>query len=219
VTVGDLTGHRVTRATVTIPSFGAWYADVEIDDEGVDVTAAPFASRLTIAGLALVGTLVRAASPYLGALAVRIIGGGAGWRKMVAPVAYQGDGGITLSLVAGDAARIVGERVVVLEDRAIGSAFVREACPASRVLNQLAASAWYVGADGTTVIGNRDATPIASPFVLVSHDGVFARYRIATEIPADWTPGRAFPTTGGMVMAGTVVHTLDGGTLRTDVLA
>jgi hypothetical protein len=219
VTFAELSGHRVTRAALTVYAVGVWAADVALEDEGGGLDVSPFGVTLAIGGSSFVGTLVRAPSPHLGSVTVRIVGGGGGWRGQVEAKAYAAPSGVMLSVVAGDAAREAGERLRLDADRVVGSAFVRERCPAARVLNQLAPGGWYVGADGVTVIGERLATAIGSPFTLVDHLGGFGTYRVATETIGDWTPGRLFAARDGFVTVGSVMHTLEGGTLRTEVLA
>ena len=219
MSIGDLSGHVVTHARVMIPSAGTWMAEATLDDDGAGLSHEPFMATLTLAGTSYVGTLVRAPSPYLGALRVRIVGGGGGWRKVVDALAYQSTAGVRLAMVLSDAAREVGERVRIDVDKAIGDAFVRESCPAARVLHQIAPGGWYVDRDGTTVIGDRDTSAIGTAFDLMEHDGGFYSYRVATEAPGDWMPARRFVAPSGFVSVVSVVHTLEENTLRTEVLA
>ena len=71
----DLSGARVLSATVTIPKFGAWVADVELLSDAT----IPAAAVLTLGDLVLVGAVVRSA-PFASSANARLVGGAGGWR-------------------------------------------------------------------------------------------------------------------------------------------
>jgi len=206
MTWANLNGEQALSARVTIPYYGRWVADV-----AVAISAAtPTRNVLTLGDLALTGYTFRS-SEFAGQFLVRLAGGEGGWGKAISPRSYQGDAGIKLSLVLGDVAREVGETVRIdpAFDVPIGSLYVREAGPASRVLRQLAPT-WWVDPDGTTRVGLRDASAIASHFDVISYDGERGVLEVATEVLADWMPGRTFtaPTLPAPLVVGSVTHSV-----------
>jgi len=141
----------VTRARVTVPAWGRWWADVDCSEEsgldaGDDVT-------LTLGGVGMVGAVVHGGDAY-GRSAYRIVGG-PGWSDAVSEEGYQDDAGVQYSTVIQDVATAVGETVSSLPSTRGGQHFVRRAGAAVNVLQSLVPRDWYVGLDGTTVIGLR----------------------------------------------------------------
>ncbi len=213
----SVNGDRIARGSVTLPLYGAWCADVVLANTG----ALDGLVTVQLGDLTLHGTAIRQAN-FAGALGVRIVGGAGGWRQRVAQKSYQSTSGIRRSLILGDVAREVGETVKVSNDISVGSAYVREAAPAERVLRQLVGRNWWIDDDGSTLVGaTRDASPIKSEFTVIDRQGGKGRLPIATETLDDWTPGRTFsaPTVPDALTISSVTHTItNDGTLRLDVL-
>lgn len=88
-------------------------------------------------------------------------------------------------------------------------------------LNSLAWGRWWIDPDGTTRVGVRASSPVASPFSLTGFDGAKRTAMVATEMPADFVPGRTLktPTLGATLKISCVTHVITKGALRTEVLA
>lgn len=126
---------------------------------------------------------------FAGQREVRLVGGFGGWRKPVSSQAYKNSAGINVSLVLGDVANTVGEKVSVSNDSSLGQHFVREAAKASRVLDQLSGSLWWSKPDGTTVVGDRVTGSVTSQFNIEDEKGDKGSIVVHTEHLADWVPG------------------------------
>jgi hypothetical protein len=70
------------------------------------------------------------------------------------------DAGVKIATVVRDAAELAGETVSLTTTEKTGPGFVRPEGPASRVLELVAASAWYVGEDGVTRLGRRTTSTL-----------------------------------------------------------
>jgi hypothetical protein len=180
-------GGRVVTASVGIPLRGLWQADLTVAIP--DQLASPVA--LTLGNLSLLGAVYRQ-SAFAGQQMARLVGGYGGWRSTVPAQSYQSPAGIKLSTVLLDVAAACGEQVNVQADSTIGTAYVRELGPASRVLGALVGAAWYVDATGVTQIGARTPVAITSPFTVEAWDATKGLLRIATEDYASWMPGNTF---------------------------
>lgn len=212
----SLGGVRITGGSISIPLFGMWAADLTLATND----ALPDAVPLVVGNLTLNGHVYRTAQ-YGGERRARVVGGAGGWRRTISARHYQLAGGIKLSLVLGDAALEVGEDVNVPTDQVIGSDFVRETAPASRVLRQLAGPTWYIDPAGVTQIAPWPTTVVASDFTVTRQDGGQGVVEVATEDPASWLPGCTFsgPTIDGTYTnKGTRIAFDDGGKLRIEVL-
>lgn len=212
----NLDGERVITADVFVPYSGIWVADVTL------ALSSPLAHDvvLQLEGLSLIGHVARAAS-FAGARSARIQGGRGGWGKSVPARSYRSSSGVSLSHVLQDAAIEVGEAVELAVDRTIGTAFVREAGPASNVLRQLVGDGWWMAPDGVTHVGPRATGPITSPFTVISWSGGKGRFDIATETLEDWVPGRTFvsPTVTTPQTIRSVCHRVDNeGVGRVEVM-
>lgn len=206
--------RRAFSLRLTIPERGLWTGDAKLDtgDEFAATTV-----TVTLADLALTGFVFRAGS-YSGTTWLRMVGGRGGWYQEIGSKFYRNPFGLRLSPIIRDAASAVGESVEFESDPTIGTFYTRALGPAVRVLNQLA-TMWFVRPDGVTYIGARTATTIASDFA-VSEEQDLARgaVSIATEFPGQWVPGCTFSSpTIASARASTVMHTLEGDQLRTDV--
>ncbi len=212
----ELAGNRVLVASVVIPRRGLWTADVMLTDAPANGIEGKVA--LTIAGLTLMGTVVRG-SAFQGSYKARMVGGAAGWRRVIGPKPYRSTAGLKRGPILKDAAREVGESIEVTDDGVIGLFYPRARGPARDVLNYLYPN-WWMAADGTTKISERPTTTVATPFELMRYDAGLGRYDIATERPESFLPGARFTApTIQQAQANLVVHRLTEGKLRTVVYA
>ncbi len=214
----SLSGARVTSATLTLPGWGLWSADVELATDA----PIPSACALTIANLTLVGHVHRTAA-FAGNRSARVVGGAGGWRRTVGARDYGFPGvGVPLSMVLGDLAAEVGERLAPFADGVTGEHFVRETAPASRVLRQLVGIEWWVDAVGVTHIGARPTVPVRSDYLVERRAGAMGRFTVATEDVAAWQPGAVFANalvTDVQTVASATVAMGEGGRLRIEVMA
>lgn len=214
----ELNGAQIAEGRITIPAYGAPHADVTLVKELPSVAPG---SPLVVGDLTLTMTPWRPVVPFQGKTRLRMIGGFGGWRSVLPPFPYKLPQGVKLSLVLGDAARSVKEKLVLGEDRSLGKFYVRERAPASRLLNSLVPNAWWIDPDGTTRTGARASSTIASTFTVVSFDGARGVASIATEHLKDFVPGRTMSggTLATMITIDSIVHTISKGAIRTEVLA
>jgi hypothetical protein len=182
-----LDGHRVTSARVHLPAWGVWWGEVGVDQE---VTLSGRVS-LVIADLRLTGTIVSGGPGRKGRSSFRIAGGGAGWGRELPARSYANDAGIKASAVIADAATACGETMdaATLPTTRLGPAFVREAAPAARVLEQVVPAGWYVAEDGTTKIGRRPAVKLESMAAIASVDRAVGVVSLAADSIASIVPG------------------------------
>lgn len=167
LSTATLAGHRATSARLTIPKWGASYADVVVDGDAV------LSGRvdLVIADLIFKGAVL-SGGPAKGHADYCVVAGAGGWGKILKKKSYANDAGVKVSTVLRDAAAEAGEAIdlstVSASDR-VGPAFVRPEGRASQVLEQLRPAGWYIGEDGVTRIGARPKTTLPAG---VSHGPV-----------------------------------------------
>lgn len=185
MSAATLNGIRVTKASVTIPAWGCWYAEVHLDSEHTLTGAV----TLVVADLTLAGTVL-SGGPTLGRSSYRIVAGAGGWGQTLPKKSYANDAQVKVSTVLEDAARECGETMAAIDsDLRTGPAYVRDAGPASRSLHELAPSAWYVDEAGTTRLGARAAGELVgkvtreNPIDLARGMVVLAAESIATILP------------------------------------
>jgi len=171
-------GQRLLEVRLHVPNAGPWWADVVF--EGAPALSG--AVELAVGALRLRGTLSPLAGGVFGAQRhARIVAGGGGWGTLLEPLHYHNDGGVRVRTVAEDAARLAGERLGELapERDPVGVDYVRQAGPASRVLEDvIGAAAWWVDYDGLTHVGERAAVEVdATTYQVLEHD---PRQRLAT---------------------------------------
>lgn len=214
----SLNGARLQQAQIVFPFFGLWSADVTLADS----TAVSGSCQLVVADISL-QAFAYASGDDAGQRSVRLVGGFGGWRQAVEAKHYQSPGGVMQSLILGDLAREVGEQVNVSNDASVGTAYVREAAPAQRVLRQIGGSLWWVDQTGTVQVGSsRSSAPITSAFTVTQLHGGRRLYEVASEVLSDWMPGRTFTTpviTTPLQVSATTVTMTNSGQLRLEVLA
>jgi hypothetical protein len=183
----SLAGTRATSVDLTMPAWGRWSAQVELDG---DVTLASGARvDLVIADLTLKGTIL-SGGPSKGLSMYRVVAGAGMWGKTVPGKAYSNDAGVKLATVLGDAAREVGETIEsIASTERIGPSFVRPEGPACRLLEQLKPSSWYIDEAGVTRLGRRPAKPLTSKVTIQSIDPAQLIVRIASDTIAEIVPG------------------------------
>jgi hypothetical protein len=170
--------HAAQRATIHVPERGPWFADVDFEVDP-DLSGRV---ELRAAEITLSGTIVPRSSGRFGQRTrVRIVAGAGGWSAMLPPKAYHNDAQIRARTVAQDAAREAGESIGDFSPAAerIGADYVRPSGPASRALEDVIGRAlWWVGYDGTTIVGTREHVDAAEgSYEVLEHN---ARSRVVT---------------------------------------
>lgn len=158
-----LAGHPCTDVRVHVPARGPWWADVTFEG-APDVSGRV---SLALGALELSGTIDASHDGTHGLQRrSRVIAGAGGWATLLPAKAYHNDAQIRALTVAQDAAREAGETLSASFAPAyerVGIDYVRQAGPASRVLEDvIGGAAWWVDYDGTTQVGERptsDASP------------------------------------------------------------
>ncbi len=145
---------------------GVWTA--EIDYEG-EISPSGKVAIVGTTGIALVATVDDERSGTFGEKRfVRVLGGGAGWRKRPRAQHYHSDVGVALAVLVSTTAAEVGEVAVVLTPKTVGIDFARSSKePASQVFADAGVD-WWVGLDGVTRVGTR--VPLPAPLSLVVLD-------------------------------------------------
>jgi len=186
MSAATLAGHRITSARVTIPAWGRWYAEVQLDGEH----ALTGRVSLVVADLTLSGTVL-SGGPGLGRSSYRIVAGAGGWGRELAAKSYVNDATVKISTVLFDAAREAGETVApIAATERTGPAYVREAGPACLALNVLAPRAWYVDEAGTTRLGARAAGALEGKATRITPlDAARGKVVLAAESIATILPG------------------------------
>ena len=184
MSAATLAGAIVTRATIVIPRWGIWWADVQVASD----VALSGRVELKVEDLTLSGTIAHGA-PYRGVGWYRIVGGAAGWRTQIPERAYRAEVGVKLSTVLRDASVAAGETLGTVADRRIGPAYVRLAGDASSVLEALVPEAWHVDAAGVTQIGLRASAKYTPTYRLIAKRPDRALVTIAPDSLATLVPG------------------------------
>lgn len=212
----SLNGQPITALHLVVPTLGIWHADVTV--VGSTDTTGP--QTIQLAGSTWTGAVVRSFS-LAGELKARLVGGTGGWRQNVPAQQYSSTVGVPTATVLSDAASLVGELPPVVAPTVVptlGTGFVRQAGPASLVLQQVVGDAWWLDASGTVQTMGRPQATITSQFVCEEARGGAGWYRIATESPSDWLPGATFtgPTVSGTISR--VEHRISGVKFWSEVL-
>ncbi len=180
-------GVRVATCSITMPYYGAWVADVDL------IGAAEIANPVTlvVGDLTLAGTVVQQAL-FTNDRKARLVGGGGGWGNTIPAKGYSHVIGVKASTILEDAAREVGESIVLDADRTLGLLYAREEAPAERCLHLIVGTEWWIDEAGVTQTKARASTAVVAPFTLVSRNGSLDSFDVATEFIAGWLPGRTF---------------------------
>ena len=153
----NVNGESVIEGSLHVPNVGVWWADVVF--EGEPSFEDSQSVTLNLGDLALTGSVDPSHNGTFGQQRrMRILAGAGGWGNLITAQHYHNDAGVLSRAVADDAARLVGESLGAFAPAAdkIGIDYVRQAGPASRVLEEMIGGvAWWVGYDGVTVVGER----------------------------------------------------------------
>ncbi len=187
MSLAALDGNTVTKARVTVPSWGCWWASLDLA-EPVELAAGTRVS-LVIAGQTFSGT-VMSGGAFSGRAAYHVAGGAGSWGKALPSKPYSDDGGVRLQTVLGDAAREVGETLGAVPSTSLGPHYARRAgAMASAVLNGFAPRGWYVDFAGVTQIALRAATTYTGSAPRVRVDPAFGVYELAVDSLEGLLPG------------------------------
>jgi len=178
--VGSLNGERVTRCALQWPSWGRWFADVDLDSDAE--LSGPV--TLAIADQTFVGTVLSGGVSD-GSASYRIVAGAGGWGKPVPAKGYSDPAGVKLATVVGHAAATVGETVVGATS-ILGTHYTRRAGRASAVLP---IGNWYVDAAGVTQIGTYPEAEYSGSATRVRTDRNRGTVELAAESLAGLQPG------------------------------
>lgn len=177
-----LNGLPCRTARLEVPWTGTWLADLELH-EPVDLPKG--LAELKLGDTTFRGTCDPSRSgSWAGGMHVLMLGGAGAWGKTLGAKGYHNDGGVKRSLVALDAAKELGETLVVGSDvdGVAGADFSRETAPGARLLEQLFPGvAWWVGADGVTRVGTRTTRDVSLAVQLLSVDPTAKSAEIALE--------------------------------------
>lgn len=165
-----LNGERCKTLRIMVPKTGPWLANVELDG----APEVPSGAVELVAGTStLVGTVApEASSRYLTRVKVRVIGGAAGWRKILPARAYHNDvaTGVSAKSVLDSTAAACGETLTGdYPTERLAADYVRASGPGSRALGRIA-PAWWVGYDGLTRMLARDASAPTAAIELKDFD-------------------------------------------------
>jgi len=139
----------------------------------------------------------RPAHPWTGEVKARVVGGAGGWTTTLPGKQYSMPGGsIPTSMVAGDAARAVGEATPLLDDRQ-ASQPGPELLPRLWPLGHFSGHSrtpgiphgWWMDLSGVVHTETIPVSTISSDFSISEVDGACGRYVVFTEFAADWLPG------------------------------
>lgn len=184
MSTASLNGAIISRASVQIPAWGVWWADVEL----VDAIEFSGAVSLVVGDATLSGTIVSGGA-FDGKAGYRIAGGAGGWGKTVDSQGYQNDAGVKASTVASDLAQAVGETIAGAPSKRVGPNYARCECMASIALHSLFPRGWYVDLAGVTQVGSWPSTTYSGKDPRVRVDPAVGVVEIATEDVAALVPG------------------------------
>jgi hypothetical protein len=158
-----IAGHPVSRLELHVPGVGPWFADADMAGVADGLTGRV---TLLIGALALSGTVrVTASGTFGDRRRVRVVAGADGWGKLVPRQSYHNDAGVKASVVAEDAARLVGETIGSFAggSERLSADYAREPGPASTSLENAARGvAWWVDYAGVTRVGARESVAAES---------------------------------------------------------
>jgi len=143
----------IVRARVQIPSWGRWWADVDLQDP-LDADPRELAT-ISLEDITLSGSIVAGGSSH-GRASYRVVAGTGGWSDLVTSKAYHDSRGVCVRDVLADVASFVGESIDLPATRRVGAHYARSAGSASRVLHDFSPRAWHVDFAGVTRVGSRE---------------------------------------------------------------
>lgn len=155
MSLATIGGSAVSRARVSWPAWGLWWADVD-SPEPVELAGR---QALLLAATTFSGTIVSGAA-FDGRSAYRLVAGAGGVSKALPKKGYVNDAGVALAGVLADAAREAGETLVTAGiTTRLGPHYSRQAGETlGDLLQRHFPSQWYADADGTLRTGTRATT-------------------------------------------------------------
>lgn len=150
-----LNSTRIAAASVAVPAWGLWWAEVRLAD-ALDLAVGARVT-ITFADKTLVGT-VASGGTVDGVSSYRIVAGAGGWGRDVTPKGYTDDAGVRVQTIVRDLASAAGETAAGVPNTRLSRHYARVAEPGTSVLNGLFPRGWYVDFDGVTQIGQRAST-------------------------------------------------------------
>lgn len=189
-------GQRLASLSLSVPYFGAPTAEVSL------ATDAPLVApvMLTVGNLTLSMGIVRQ-KPFAGQTQALLVGGAGRWNVDATIGPYENPVGVMLSTVLADLVKATrstiadastGERVLLAADRSLGTLYVPEKAPASRILSSLAGELWWIDTAGATHVGPRTTSTIRTDASVEGRKGARGWLEVATEDPASWMPGAQY---------------------------
>jgi hypothetical protein len=181
-----LDGYSVGAATVQIPAWGAWWADVALPEAFVASVGQRVVLRVVdveLHGTVVTGGAVDERSAY------RIVGGAGGWGRSQPAKSYRASPGVRVSKILQDLAAAAGETLGPVPGTTLGEHYARAEGPAYRTLNGLAPRAWYVDALGNTQFGARPTATYTGSGAIVRRDRAAGVVEIDTDELAQLVPG------------------------------
>lgn len=187
MSTATLASKRVTHARVPLPAWGIWWAEASLDEE-VRLSGRVI---LTVADLALSGTVMSGGPGPIGRSRYRIAAGAGAWGKTIPARHYANDAGVKAATVVADAASACGETLdlATVPATRLGPAYTRGEGPAARVLESIFPSGWYVGEDGVTRIGKRPTSTLIALAAIQSVDAARGTVALASDEIARLVPG------------------------------
>lgn len=152
-----LNGLRVVSARILTPWRGIPLVDVDLDPDVVATAPSSGPATLTV-GVPPVVSVTGVVDPlasgaFVAAAKARLVCGHGGWAKDVPAQPFHNDGGLLSTTVYTATGALVGETVVDLVPRPIGSDYARANGRASRVLDGV--DFWVDPTTGVTSVGPR----------------------------------------------------------------
>jgi hypothetical protein len=186
----SVNGHGISRAVLNVSYEGPWFADVVLGDDAPELVSGPVVFKIGTAELK--GTLTADHNGTFGLLrSIRIVAGGAGWRKLVGSKPYHNDANVKASLVVSDLAAEVGETIGTAPTNKLDTNYLREAGAASRVIEDAARGVpWWVDYSGVTHVASR-ASANANPdlYEVLEHDPLDNELKLSVDEVTALQPG------------------------------
>jgi hypothetical protein len=157
----SVAGIGATRLRIYTPPWGPWWIEAQLEEES------SLAGRVEIvaADRALSGTIVSGGVSGQGRSSYYIVAGAGGWATKLAPQGYHDPNGVKVATILEEAATACGEAFDGSLPAAdiVGTSWLRDNGPASRVLDLVSRRAWHMTDAGLTKLGRRPAVSVVLP--------------------------------------------------------
>jgi hypothetical protein len=213
-----LNDQRITRAMLSLPTWGQWRLECVLDSGTLPTGAVD----VDLAGLPLLGTVLRAdfdlpERPHV------VVVGALGWNTPIpSPLSWNEDPGVRLSTVLAALAAGAGEPIVQPTDFTIG---LHYATPASRTgepsryreaLTEMVRAGnilgWWVGVDGVTRFAARETGDVATRATPLGARGDVGLRIFGVDDPVPFMPGRSVD--GVVIGRAVIVETTESLTVQ-----